>query len=399
WSAGIVSYRQGFRPALYFLLAWTAIQGGGLFYGLKVLGIYPSTAFSEFGFQTGAALNSILLAFGMGDLLNYYRRTLEKNEEQARQRSEYLEHAVKAVGNISSQFLDAGERLESMAKDFVCYSNEQTNTINDVRTMHNALLEQNKIISQSISIQEEETRHTRLSIDRLKESQKNIAHANFSLAENIHVITEAAATTELTLARMTEQMHRIAESSMSINELISIIDEITDKINLLSLNAAIEAARAGEHGKGFAVVANEIGKLATATSENSKEIKARIKMMADQIKVGTSEVTKTEEILTKTLSLVNNINQNLETVTSLIKDQQSALEDFMHRVAISDHLAQRIASSTKMQSETMNETTKVVERLATTATFLENANKQITDFTILLKAKTHELVTMISGIT
>lgn len=72
----------------------------------------------------------------------------------------------------------------------------------------------------------------------------------------------------------------LSNTSSKVDEIsvvVEMIEEISDQINLLSLNASIEAARAGDAGKGFEVVAQEVGKLAQKTSDNVKNINALIK--------------------------------------------------------------------------------------------------------------------------
>lgn len=65
---------------------------------------------------------------------------------------------------------------------------------------------------------------------------------------------------------------RLDERSKGIEKILHVIKEITEKTNLLSLNAAILAVQAGEYGKSFSVVADEIRTLSDRTSSSAKEI-------------------------------------------------------------------------------------------------------------------------------
>ena len=84
-------------------------------------------------------------------------------------------------------------------------------------------------------------------------------------------------------------MENIGKSSEELTGIASLINDISDQINLLSLNASIESARAGDAGRGFAVVAEEISKLADKTALNVKDIDRIIKSNSLLINEGTQK--------------------------------------------------------------------------------------------------------------
>jgi len=88
-----------------------------------------------------------------------------------------------------------------------------------------------------------------------------------SLSEKIAKDAEVG---ESLMRTMNQNMINVSKSSEDMKGVVNIISDISEQINLLSLNASIEAARAGEAGRGFAVVAEEISKLAERTSVSIK---------------------------------------------------------------------------------------------------------------------------------
>jgi methyl-accepting chemotaxis protein len=69
---------------------------------------------------------------------------------------------------------------------------------------------------------------------------------------------------------------RLRDLLPAVSSALDGIDDISDRTNILSLNASIEAARAGAQGRGFAVVAEEIGRLAESSLTGSKEVRKNI---------------------------------------------------------------------------------------------------------------------------
>jgi methyl-accepting chemotaxis protein len=65
----------------------------------------------------------------------------------------------------------------------------------------------------------------------------------------------------------------IKQSLAGIQQLVAGIHDISEGMNMLSLNARIEAARAGDQGQGFAVVAQKMGESVGSVQTITREIK------------------------------------------------------------------------------------------------------------------------------
>jgi signal transduction histidine kinase len=77
----IIIYRKGFKPAKYFLLAWSVFLLGIIIYILKDLEILPFNNFTRYTMQIGSAIETVLLSFALANRINILKK--EKEESQA----------------------------------------------------------------------------------------------------------------------------------------------------------------------------------------------------------------------------------------------------------------------------------------------------------------------------
>lgn len=100
----LVVYSRGYRPARFFLLAWTFFLLGMILLLLKLLGVLPHVFITEYSVHFGFLLNSLLLSLALADRINLLR----EDKETAQQ--EVLQH-LEASERVKSEFLRASERL------------------------------------------------------------------------------------------------------------------------------------------------------------------------------------------------------------------------------------------------------------------------------------------------
>lgn len=198
-------------------------------------------------------------------------------------------------------------------------------------------------------------------LDRLSETVSRMNTVISGIIGETGQVSGLAMEGEKSLVSMSSGMKLIGESSQEMTNILGIIHDISDQINLLSLNAAIEAARAGDAGRGFAVVSDEISKLADRTSASLKEIETLIRRNDSEIHRQISVVNQTVSMISTIISGVNSISGKINELASFTADQKSA-NMLVNRST--EELRMRSEEITSATSEQKNAIEEIVQSIS-----------------------------------
>jgi len=144
---------KGYRPAKFFLLAWSILFLGVIAFVLRSKGILPANNFTNYAMPTGTVFEVLLLSFALADRINIFRKekeeaqekmveALKENESIIKEQNVILEQKVekrtlelnKTLSNLKeaqSQLVDA-EKMSSLGQLTAGIAHEINNPINFV---------------------------------------------------------------------------------------------------------------------------------------------------------------------------------------------------------------------------------------------------------------------------
>jgi signal transduction histidine kinase len=132
---------RGYRPARFFLLAWTSFLVGVCVFILKDFGVLPFNDFTRYTMQTGSAFEVILISFALADRINIFKR--EKEESQAASLLALQENER----IITEQNVILESRVNERTAELSEANDELNKTFNNLKATQSQLVDAEKMAS------------------------------------------------------------------------------------------------------------------------------------------------------------------------------------------------------------------------------------------------------------
>jgi len=319
--------------------------------------------------ETISAFISILLTIFLTTFLswlilriNYRARILRnKDTEEEQQRQIKINHdLLDSLKEVSEKMDESAGQLSNNSSFFSDNIQSEAATIEEITATIEQISSGAESVSNSVEDQTNAMNVLMSKITNLFEKTKEMADKVSQTAQMTDGINEKAKSGEHSINVMDSSMEEISNTSNEMTGILSIINDISDQINLLSLNAAIEAARAGDAGRGFAVVADEISKLADQTASSVKDIDSLIKKSDTEVQRGMDHVKNTVSTLQDIMKGIVSVKDMMETINEYMNSHLETSEDVNREASIVKDQSDIIKTAAEEQKSASLEIVKSV---------------------------------------
>ena len=169
----------------------------------------------------------------------------------------------------------------------------------------------------------------------------------------------------------------IKDKTDSISDSIAAINSISERINMLSLNAAVEAEKAGDYGEGFASVSEEIKKLSDAIAVSGRSISRIVSGMGGYVESGVRDISKFADKMADNVVLIGSVSSTLGAVESQVSNIGPEFEALAVGVEEEAEIAVQISRTIRDMSVSAIQTRNEIVELKQAADSIDETSEDL----------------------
>lgn len=278
-----------------------------------------------------------------------------------------LQQASKANENIASEVLGVAQNVEKEVQgmlqnlaeiaDSAKTVNQSMDYVSQGINDTSELIYQQNVKTQEITGIIDNTHETTNAIVEVaRDTEKALDIGKQAMDNLFHHVTASIDAN----SKMKQSASELQTKSEEVKGITDIILGISNKTNLLALNASIEAARAGEFGKGFAVVADEIRNLAEQTRQETENITSIIDALSYEAQTMSEQVDETVQMSNEESKYAKEADSQFEQITNKVVEllkHVNSVETLMESLVSSNMVIADSISSLSATSEEITAST------------------------------------------
>lgn len=257
----------------------------------------------------------------IGSVIYSFARQARANQETLRRRVEHNARLFQEVPDAAQQLSVAAEEIFSMTEHQTEGTMRQASAVNE----------------------------TRESLRSVKEAAGEIVHSAQDAFKN-------AQTTLENNERVARDIKILITHTEDIFHLLEVINDVSNKSDLLALNAALEGTKAGEAGRGFSLVATQMQRLAESVGASAKDIKG----LTEEIRRAT---TNTQLSVDGATQLAQATTEAAEKISLITRQQRSSVEQVTAAMDDIGQITTSVTAGTDQTAESAEQLRSLAQHL------------------------------------